>query len=86
MRPAKLSSQSPSAVMQGDIGMNKDIISGKWTQLKGKAQAKWGDLTDDVFDVAAGDSTYLAGKLQEKYGWDRERAEREVTDFGNTLN
>ena len=66
--------------------MNKDIISGTWTQLKGKAQAKWGDLTDDVFDVAAGDSVSLAGKLQEKYGWDRERAEREVTDFGNTLN
>ena len=36
--------------------MNKDIIAGKWTQVKGKAQAKWGDLTDDVFDVAAGDS------------------------------
>jgi len=32
--------------------MNKDIISGKWTQLKGKAQAKWGDLTDDDFKVA----------------------------------
>ena len=45
--------------------MNKDIISGKWTQLKGKAQAKWGDLTDDVFDVRQGDSKYLAGKLQE---------------------
>ena len=48
--------------------MNKDIISGKWTQLKGKAQAKWGDLTDDVFDVAEGNGEYLAGKLQEQYG------------------
>ena len=43
--------------------MNKDIIAGKWQQLKGKAQARWGDLTDDVFDVAAGDSKYLAGKV-----------------------
>jgi uncharacterized protein YjbJ (UPF0337 family) len=66
--------------------MNKDIIAGKWTQIKGKAQAKWGDLTDDVFDVAAGDSKYLAGKLQEKYGWDRERADQEIKDFENTLN
>lgn len=66
--------------------MNKDIIAGKWTQLKGKAQAKWGDLTDDVFDVAEGDSTYLAGKLQERYGWERERAEQEVRDFEKTLN
>ena len=66
--------------------MNKDIISGKWTQLKGKAQAKWGELTDDVFDVAAGDSKYLAGKLQEQYGWQRERAEQEVEAFRKTLN
>ena len=66
--------------------MNRDVISGKWTQLKGKAQAKWGDLTDDVFDVAEGDSTYLAGKLQERYGWSRERADQEVGDFGRTLH
>jgi len=65
--------------------MNKDIIAGKWTQLKGKAQAKWGDLTDDVFDVAEGDSKYLAGKLREKYGWEQDRAEKEVRDFENTL-
>jgi uncharacterized protein YjbJ (UPF0337 family) len=66
--------------------MNNDIIAGKWQQLKGKAQAKWGDLTDDVFDVASGDSKYLSGKLQERYGWDRDRAEREVDDFGRTLD
>jgi uncharacterized protein YjbJ (UPF0337 family) len=48
--------------------MNKDIIAGKWTQIKGQAQQKWGDLTDDVFDVQKGDSKYLAGKLQEQYG------------------
>ena len=66
--------------------MNKDIIAGKWTQLKGKAQAKWGDLTDDVFDVSEGTTEYLAGKLQEQYGWDRSRAEREVDDFTRTLN
>jgi len=66
--------------------MNKDVISGKWTQIKGKAQAKWGDLTDDVFDVAQGDSKYLAGKLQEQYGWERERAEQEVSDFERTLS
>ena len=66
--------------------MNKDIISGKWTQLKGKAQAKWGDLTDDVFDVAEGNGEYLAGKLQEQYGWERDRAEREVRDFEKSLD
>jgi len=66
--------------------MNKDIIAGNWKQLKGKAQAKWGDLTDDVFDVAEGNSEYLAGKLQERYGWDRDRAEKEVTAFERDLD
>ena len=65
--------------------MNKDIIAGKWDQLKGKAQAKWGDLTDDDFDVAEGNAEYLSGKLQERYGWNRERADQEVRDFSDTL-
>jgi uncharacterized protein YjbJ (UPF0337 family) len=39
-----------------------------------------------VFDVAEGDSKYLAGKLQEQYGWQRDRAEKEVDEFGRTLN
>ena len=66
--------------------MNQDIIAGNWKQLKGKARAKWGDLTDDVFDVAEGNSEYLSGKLQEQYGWQRDRADKEVSDFRNTLN
>ncbi len=65
--------------------MNKDIIAGNWKQLKGKAQAKWGNLTDDVFDVAEGNSEYLAGKLQERYGWDHDRAQKEVTAFQRDL-
>ena len=66
--------------------MNKDIIAGNWKQLKGKAQAKWGQLTDDVFDVSEGNSEYLAGKLQETYGWQCDRANKEVEDFRKTLN
>ncbi|MDO5609176.1 MAG: CsbD family protein [Pseudomonadota bacterium] len=65
--------------------MNKDIIAGKWKQVKGKAQAKWGDLTDDVFDVAEGNREYLSGKLQEKFGWARERAEDEIRAFEKSL-
>ena len=66
--------------------MNWDRIEGQWKQLKGKAQAKWGELSDDVFDVGEGNSEYLAGKLQETYGWQRDRAEREVEDFRRSLH
>ncbi|MBW3551721.1 MAG: CsbD family protein, partial [Proteobacteria bacterium] len=32
------------------------------------------------------DAEYLAGKLQERYGWQRDRADQEVRDFSDTLN
>lgn len=66
--------------------MNKDIIAGNWKQIRGKIQAQWGDLTDDDFKVAAGNAEYLTGRLQARYGWDRDRAEKEVRDFQRTLD
>jgi uncharacterized protein YjbJ (UPF0337 family) len=65
--------------------MNQDIIAGNWKQLKGRIQAKWGDLTDDDFKVAEGNAEYLTGKLQERYGYDRDRANTEVQEFQRTL-
>ena len=65
--------------------INTDTIAGNWKQLKGKIQAKWGDLTDDDFTVAEVNAEYLAGKLQERYGWDRDRAHTEVSEFERSL-
>lgn len=61
--------------------MNWDIIKGKWNQMKGSARQRWGKLTDDEWDIAAGSRDKLLGKLQEKYGWSREEAEREVSEW-----
>lgn len=58
--------------------MNSDIFEGKWKQLKGKVKTQWGKLTDDDIDVAEGHSQYLAGKLQERYGITKEKAEEEI--------
>ena len=60
--------------------MNKDILEGKWEQVKGEIQKKWGKLTDDDLDVIKGDTKKLAGKLQEMYGWSEEETEKEMTD------
>ncbi len=60
---------------------NWDVIKGKWTQLKGSARSQWGRLTDDEWDQIAGDRERLLGKLQERYGWSREQAERDVEDY-----
>ena len=47
---------------------------------KGKAKEKWGKLTDDELDQAAGRRDQLIGKVQERYGYARDRAEREVDE------
>lgn len=58
--------------------MNLDIIKANWKQLKGKAQIKWGELTDDDLDVIEGNATELSGILQEKYGITKHEAEKQI--------
>jgi len=65
--------------------MNSDVIKGKWKQLSGTLREQWGKLTDDDLKAADGHAEYLVGKLQERYGWTRERAEREVREFSDRL-
>ena len=65
--------------------MNKDILEGKWKQIRGEAKAWWGKLTDDDLDRVAGKFEVLVGLIQEKYGYSREQAtdeiDRRVTDY-----
>jgi uncharacterized protein YjbJ (UPF0337 family) len=65
--------------------MNWDRISGNWKQYKGKAKEKWGQLTDDELDVIAGKRDQLIGKLQERYGYSKEEAEKQVDRFGSDI-
>ena len=65
--------------------MNEDKIKGQWKQLAGKLKSKWGKLTDNDLTIAEGDSEYLAGKIQERYGVAREEAHKQVKEFGRTL-
>ena len=61
--------------------MNDDVFKGKWHQLKGEVKSRWGKLTDDDIDQIQGDGEKFLGKLQERYGYGRERAEQEMNDF-----
>lgn len=58
--------------------MNADVFEGKWRQMKGKVRETWGEITDDEIDQVRGNYENFLGLLQEKYGWQRERAEREL--------
>lgn len=61
--------------------MNKDILEGKWTQLKGSVQKEWGKLTDDEVNQIEGDAQKLSGLLQERYGKSLEEAEQAIEDW-----
>ncbi|APX90354.1 hypothetical protein BV394_11965 [Brevirhabdus pacifica] len=61
--------------------MNWDQIEGNWKQFAGKAQQKWGELTNDELDQAAGDRQRLEGLIQERYGKTKDEARREIDDW-----
>jgi uncharacterized protein YjbJ (UPF0337 family) len=65
--------------------MNWDQIKGDWKQVTGKVKEKWGKLTDNELTVIAGQREQLIGALQERYGYAKEVAEREVNDFTSGL-
>ena len=66
--------------------MNWDQVEGKWKQLKGGIREKWGKLTDDDLDVIGGKQQELVGKLQERYGYSKEEAERHVDEWSRTMD
>ena len=65
--------------------MNATQLKGKWEQIAGDAKRQWGKLTDDDMAVVEGDADKLAGKIRERYGKDKEEAEREVKDWIDSL-
>ena len=66
--------------------MNKTVMKGKWHQTKGAVKKQWGNLTDDDVKMLLGEGEVLTGRLQERYGYTRERAEREVAEFMDSLD
>jgi uncharacterized protein YjbJ (UPF0337 family) len=61
--------------------MNWDVLKGQWKQMTGKLKAKWGKLTDDDLTLIGGKKDELVGKLQERYGYNKDQAEKEADDF-----
>jgi len=66
--------------------MNWDQVEGNWKQYTGAVKEKWGELTDDDLAVINGKRTILEGKLQERYGYAKDVAQKELNDFEKAMN
>lgn len=61
--------------------MNEDIVKGKWKELRGKVRERWGKVTGDDVDRLKGTSDELIGLLQQRYGYEREQARKEIQEW-----
>lgn len=66
--------------------MNKDVIKGKWTEIKGKLKQQWGEFTDDDILQMKGSEEELSGALQKKYGYEKDKASNEIDKFLERMN
>ena len=66
--------------------MNSDIFEGKWKQLKGSVKQQWGKLTDDDVASLTGKKDQLIGKLQERYGYTKDQAQKEADAWAAAAN
>lgn len=66
--------------------MNWDELEGKWKQIKGSVKSRWGKLTDDDMQFIGGKKDQLVGRIQERYGIQKDEAERQVDDWNRGLD
>jgi uncharacterized protein YjbJ (UPF0337 family) len=61
--------------------MNRDIPQEKLKQVRDAVKQRWGALTDNDLDTVDGKLDKLPGLLQERYGYTREQAKKEIKLF-----
>jgi uncharacterized protein YjbJ (UPF0337 family) len=61
--------------------MNAEQFKGQWKQIKGEVRKKWGKFTDDDVEQIAGEKDKLIGKIMQKYGVAKEKAEEQFKKF-----
>ncbi|MBY6112942.1 CsbD family protein [Mameliella alba] len=61
--------------------MDKDLIEGKWTEVKGRLREAYGVLSDNELEEARGDREQLEGKLQQRLGKSKDEARAALDDI-----
>ena len=69
-----------------DVLLNKDIMVGKWEQIKSRVKQRWGRINDDQLDRISGYYDELARLIRERYGYTHEKARKDVDEFIQRLD
>jgi uncharacterized protein YjbJ (UPF0337 family) len=62
-----------------------DWNQGNWKQVKGNVKRHWGKLTNSDLTAIGGRREELEGKIQERYGYTKDRVRKEIDDWYASL-
>ncbi len=65
--------------------MDWNQVEGNWKQVKGNVKKQWGKLTDSDLTVIDGRREQLEGKIQERYGYTKDRVRKEIDDWYRSM-
>jgi uncharacterized protein YjbJ (UPF0337 family) len=68
-----------------DDFMDWNQVEGNWKEVKGKVKEKWGKLTDDDLTAINGQRDQLEGRLQQRYGFAKDQARKDVETWFSSL-
>jgi uncharacterized protein YjbJ (UPF0337 family) len=71
--------------LTGEQTMDWNRVEGNWKEVKGKVKEKWGKLTDDDLAAINGQRDQLEGRLQQRYGFAKDQARKDVDSWFSSL-
>ena len=61
--------------------MDWNQLEGNWRQVRGNVKKQWGKLTDDDLTAIDGRREALEGRIQERYGYTKDRVRKEIEEW-----
>jgi uncharacterized protein YjbJ (UPF0337 family) len=61
--------------------MDWNQVEGNWKQVRGNVKKQWGKLTDSDLTAIGGRREELEGKIQERYGYSKDRVRKEIEEW-----
>lgn len=79
--PTASFAQTPPPAAKTTSVKTWDKIAGSWKRMKGGVKRQWGKLTHNDIAEANGKRDVLAGKIQQRYGIDKTKADAQIDEW-----